>query len=270
MQRMLDELASFKPAVLEANPSLLARLCRYASDHKSVFQPGVIVFTYERPTLLHEEQIRRVFPEVPFTSSYGATEVGYVFMQCEAGRLHQNSQYCRVDFQSLRPEHGGPLLGRILVTTFHNPWFYILRFNVGDLVRLEASGHCPCGRETGLILAGVEGRVADATLTTGGRLVTVGELDRVISSMSAVDEYQLEQLTAGDYELHLATRADTEPIRRDAATLLQGLYGGSASIRISFEKALVPEASGKYRVARSLIPVRIEDYLAAPNSCEVM
>ena len=163
---------------------------------KGVFQPGVIVFTYERPTLLHEEQIRRVFPEVPFTSSYGATEVGYVFMQCEAGRLHQNSQYCRVDFQSLRPEHGGPLLGRILVTTFRNPWFYILRFNVGDLVRLEESGHCPCGRETGLILAGVEGRVADATLTTGGRLVTVGELDRVMSSMRNLDEYRLEQITA--------------------------------------------------------------------------
>src|SRR4030042_996493 len=30
MDRMIEELEMFKPAVLEANPSLLARLCRYA------------------------------------------------------------------------------------------------------------------------------------------------------------------------------------------------------------------------------------------------
>src|SRR5208283_3862206 len=37
MARMLFELASFKPAVLEANPSLLARLCRYAGGQQGVF-----------------------------------------------------------------------------------------------------------------------------------------------------------------------------------------------------------------------------------------
>ncbi len=31
MDRMIDELAVFKPAILEANPSLLAKLCRYAA-----------------------------------------------------------------------------------------------------------------------------------------------------------------------------------------------------------------------------------------------
>ena len=269
MQRMLDELAGFKPAVLEANPSLLAKLCRYAEGKNDVFQPGLIVFTYERPTLLHEAQIRRVFPGVPFTSSYGATEVGYVFMQCEAGRLHQNSRYCRVDFQPLRPEHGGPLLGRILVTTFQNPWFYILRFNVGDLVRLEESGRCPCGRETGLILSGVEGRAADATLTTGGRLVSVGELDRVMSAMSSIDEYRLEQITAAGYELHIATRAEKAPLQRQAVALLRALYGVDADISVIFENHLTPEVSGKYRTARSFLPIRIEDYLQKPNSLEV-
>jgi phenylacetate-coenzyme A ligase PaaK-like adenylate-forming protein len=261
MERMLQELAAFKPPILEANPSMLARLCRFAAGKEGVFQPGLIVFTYERPTLLHEKQIRSVFPDVPFTSSYGATEVGYVFMQCEEGRLHQNSQYCRVDFQPLRPKHGGPLLGRILVTTFGNPWFYILRFNVGDLVRLEESGRCSCGRKTGIILMGVEGRSADATLTTGGRLVTVAELDRVMSALDGVDESSLEQLSAGAFELRLVTRRGKETLRRHAEALLKQLYGASADITVIFEKNLVPEVSGKYRIARSLIPVRIEDYL---------
>ena len=87
MDRMLAELDIFKPAILEANPSLLARLCRYAAaNDKTAYQPGLIVFTYEYPTTLHFRQIRRVFKS-PFASSYGTTETGYVFMQCETWKI---------------------------------------------------------------------------------------------------------------------------------------------------------------------------------------
>jgi len=121
MDRMIKELEIFRPEVLEANPSLLAKLCRYISEsRKSVFQPGLIVLTYESPTILHYKQIRQVF-DAPFASSYGSTEAGYVFMQCEHGSFHQNTDFCRIDFQPLKPEYGGPFLGRILVTTFNNP-----------------------------------------------------------------------------------------------------------------------------------------------------
>ena len=173
INRMISELEIYQPAVLEANPSFLARLCRYAADGKSgVYQPGIIIFTYEYPAGFHYQQIRRVF-DVSIASSYGSTETGYVFMQCEAGKFHQNSKSCRVDFQPLKPEHGGPLVGRILVTIFNNPWYYMIRFDIGDLVCVDEEGTCSCGRDSGYILSAVEGRVSSATLTTDGRLVTL-------------------------------------------------------------------------------------------------
>ncbi|HEX7474790.1 MAG TPA: hypothetical protein VF318_02400, partial [Dehalococcoidales bacterium] len=159
LERMIKELNIYQPAVLEANPSYLARLSRHISDSsQTVFQPAVIVFTYEYPTQFHERQIKQVFPAVPTVSSYGTTETGYVFMQCERGKLHQNSEFCRVDFQSFKKAQGGPLLGRILVTPLNNLWSYVLRFDTGDIVRLEESGKCPCGRHSGMILSSVQGR----------------------------------------------------------------------------------------------------------------
>ena len=122
MDRMINEINLFRPAILEANPSYLARLCRYiTANRKTVCQPDVIIFTYEYPTQLYYRQIRQVF-SIPLVSSYGTTETGYVFMQCEEGKLHQNIDYCRVDFQPFREEYGGPWLGRILVTPLRNPW----------------------------------------------------------------------------------------------------------------------------------------------------
>jgi phenylacetate-CoA ligase len=262
MDRMVDELEIFQPAIVEANPSLLARLCRYiTASEKTVFQPGLIVLTYEYPTNFHYQQIRRVF-DAPVASSYGSTETGYVFMQCEGGKLHQNSEYCRVDFQPLKPEHGGPLLGRILITTFNNPWYYIVLFDVGDLVRIDGTGKCPCGRNSGLIVSAIEGRVANATLTCTARLVTPRELDDAVSVLESVDKYQLDQVSADIYELQLVSqRPDKERLSEEATESMKKLYGKEAKISVTYKDSLSPESSGKYRISRANFPVKIDNYL---------
>jgi phenylacetate-coenzyme A ligase PaaK-like adenylate-forming protein len=262
MDRMIDELAVFKPVILEANPSLLAKLCRYAAaNRKKVFQPGLITFTYEYPSALHLKQIRRVFAS-PLASSYGTTETGYVFMQCEAGKLHQNSVSCRVDIQPLKREHGGPAAGRILVTTFNNPWYYILRFDVGDLARVDEKQTCACGRNSGLVLSSIEGRFINTTLDCAGHLVTLRRLDEAISALDGLDEYRLEQPSPRTYVLHLASRrTDRTELDKESANILRKIYGKSADISIIHEDFLTPEDSGKYSLAKTLFPLDINDYL---------
>jgi phenylacetate-coenzyme A ligase PaaK-like adenylate-forming protein len=262
LERMIEELNIFQPAVLEANPSMLAQLCRYiAAKGKTVFQPGIIVFTYEYPTNFHHRQIRQVF-QCPLTSSYGTTETGYVFMQCEKGKFHQNSEFCRVDFQPLQAEHGGPLTGRILATPLQNPWSYYIRFDTGDLAQLEESGKCDCGRNSGLILSSISGRKASLTLTCEGRLVTLHELDCAISTLGRVDEYKLVQAGVVTYELHLVSqRPDKERLSKEATDILKNLYGDKAQISIIFQAAIAAESSGKYLIAKALFRIDLEKYL---------
>ena len=262
MKRMTDELEEFKPAVFEANPSLLAKLCRHiAGRSKPVFQPGLIVLTYEYPSFIHYRQIRRVFG-APIASSYGSTETGYVFMQCEEGKFHQNSESCRVDFQPLKPGHGSHGIGRILVTPLHNPWYRIIRFDVEDLVRLDESGDCPCGRNSGIILSAIEGRMATATLTLTGRLVTLRELDNTIGGLSGVDEYRLEQSGMDSYDLFIVSPMnDKNALAGEASYLLKKLYGDGAKISVRYENAISPESTGKYRLAKADFPLHVEDYL---------
>lgn len=264
IERMIQELNTFQPTVLEANPSYLARLCRYINNiRKIVFQPGVIVFTYEYTSHFYYRQIRQIFPNVPMVSSYGTTETGYVFIQCEKGKLHQNTEYSRVDFQPFQREHGGPLLGRILVTPLSNHWSYLLRFDTGDIVQLEASGKCDCGRDLGLILSSVNGRRANLTLTCGGRLVTLYELDNALSVLQDIEEYELVQTDACVYDLHLVSqRLDKEKLSEDATRILKTLYGQGAKVSIIYKAAIAPERSGKYLISRALFPIKLEKYLA--------
>jgi len=256
MDRMVAELNAFRPVVIEANPSFLARLSRHiVKGDRRVHSPEIIILTYENPSLLHQRQIREAF-DAPIASSYGSTETGYVFMECEAGRFHQVTESCHVDFLPFAPAHGGPDVGRILVTTFGNPWRSLVRFDVGDVVRLSGRTPCPCGRDEGLTLASIEGRTISITLTSEGNAVTQSAVDRALGAVDGLVEYQLLQTGPGAFTLLFSVdEAEAENVGEAARAGLLELYGADAAIAAERVDAIRPDPPGKYKLAKRYEPI---------------
>jgi phenylacetate-CoA ligase len=255
MDRMAAELAAYRPARLEANPSFLAKLSRHIVKRGlRVPSPEIIILTYENPSIAHRRDIGRAF-DAPIASSYGATEAGYVFMECEAGRMHQVARSCHVDFLPFTPEHGGPDIGCILVTTFDNPWRSLIRFDISDVVRLDRSAGCPCGRREGLTLRSVEGRTQSLTMTPDGRAVTQGAVDRALGGIGGLIEYQLLQEGASVYHLRFAAEEEAPSVAEEASRALRGVYGPDAAVSVERVDAVAPDPPGKYLLAKSLEPV---------------
>ena len=258
-QRIVSEIADYRPAVLEANPSLLARVARWAAAAGvDVWQPGLITLTYEYPSEVHLRAIRRVFGS-PIASSYGSTEAGYVFMGCEHGMLHQNCESCRVDLVPLSGDTRRSVapgeLGRILATTFENTWFPLVRFEVGDVGRL-ADHPCPCGRSLGLTLSAVEGRLKSLCVAGDGRLVTHARVDLALAGVDGLQQYRLDQDSAATAhcrvvrELPRGTRV-VEAARR----ALTGVFGPGVDIDVTEVPALFAEKSGKFLLVLRSFPI---------------
>lgn len=255
--RIRLELQEYAPVVLEANPSLLARFARWAwLAGKSVFQPRLITLTYEFPSELQLRAIRRVF-SCPIASSYGATEAGYVFMECEQGRLHQNCDFCRVDIERVRglEEQG---IGRILATSFGNRWFPLLRFEIGDLARVSTDP-CPCGRTFGLTLSAIEGRLISALLASGNRIVTHRQLDQSLAAVEGIDEYRLDQELPDRVHLRLMISEESSKqfVFRAARDAVRMLLGDEVDATVEAVSCFLPEASGKFLLARRHFPLKI-------------
>lgn len=245
--RMARELAEFRPVILEANPSLLAQLAFWAMDTDTpLVSPEVIVFTYEFPSAVSLSAIRKVF-SAPFVSSYGSTETGFVMEQCENGKMHQNTEFCRIDYQPLKEEFGGPEIGRILVSTFGNPWNRIIRFDIGDLIRLAPSAACACGRGEGLIAESVEGRTANVTFAVGGGLVTTGMLDRRLALIPELRDYALTQKTPSCYELQAVLTDDSARVKAGLEQALREVYGENGRYKILPTRKIMTGPAGKYR-----------------------
>jgi phenylacetate-CoA ligase len=258
IERIIRELEIFRPTILEANPSYLAKVARYAQRHDlQVFQPPVITLTYENPRILSRKHIQKAFRS-PLVSSYGSTEAGYVFMECERGKLHQVSSCCRVDVEFMRPEYGYPSAGRLLLTTLTNPWRSLIRFDVGDLVQIDPA--CTCGRNDGYVGSGFAGRIADLTYTTDGFPVTTATIESIMAGWKSVAEFQVFQ-QEGFYNINIVLDEDattSKSLKGKIIERLLSLYGRSAVINVRFVEKIETEPSGKYRLTRSNIPVNID------------
>jgi phenylacetate-CoA ligase len=243
MDRMLAELAEFEPIVLEANPSYLARLSAYAlRKGAKVLQPQVLILTYELPSINHLKLFGKVFT-CPVASSYGTTESGYVFMQCEHGHLHQNTDSCHVDF--VQVDGLDRSVGRIVVTTFNNPWRILVRFVTGDLGRL-ATQPCPCGRHEGLTLERIEGRETNITIGSGGRLIKDAMLDETLSVVEGLLDYQLTQSSPGEARCKVIPSGTVAPDALKAAIRksLASLYDEP---EVELVDSIAFSPSGKYK-----------------------
>jgi len=266
-ERIIRELEIFQPIVLEANPSYLAKVARYAYRRNlSVFQPPVIIFSYENPGILARKHIVKVF-HAPLISSYGATEAGYVLMECEQGRLHQVSDSCRIDIEFMRPEYGHPHVGRLLLTTLTNPWRSLVRFDVGDLVQIDPAGICDCGRNDGYICKEFAGRTVNLTYTTSGFPVTTAMVESIINNVESVAEYQVLQ-REGIYNVNIVLDEEDNASRVLREEIIEGLlplYGRDAVINVHFVKEIETEPSGKYRLTRSDISLNMEKLFGKGN-----
>ncbi|MBM4149392.1 MAG: hypothetical protein FJ224_10150 [Lentisphaerae bacterium] len=264
LRRMADEINEYRPAVVEGDPPYLAALSFGLNRLGiAVHRPEIVVLTYSFPSRAHMRWIRRMF-DSPVCSSHGSTEAGYVFIQCEAGRFHQNTACCRVDFRPWQERFGGPMLGSIVVTPFGNPWFQILRFDLGDLIRLPETQSCPCGRSRGIIAESMEGRGRDVTLSVAGRPLTVGAVDAEIGALSGVLTYCVEQTAASAFALRIVPdgSASAGELERAATAAMKRLYGRLAEVRVVTVAAIRPEPSGKYRLARPMIRIDPEVFSA--------
>jgi hypothetical protein len=112
-------------------------------------------------------------------------------------------------------------------------------------------------------LSAIEGRVRDLTFDTAGRAVTLKRLDDALYGVPGLSTYQVEQTAEACYMARFVAEGTEDPtLAIRVVERLQGVYGADARIETRRETAITPEQSGKFRLARTSLPVRTEALFA--------
>ncbi|MEO1366051.1 MAG: AMP-binding protein, partial [Acidobacteriota bacterium] len=191
----LEALEAHRIRYLWGYPSALATLAALAleaTDGRGARHLGLKVAIANAEPVLGTQ--RRLVEEAfgcPLRETYGMAELATAASECEHGRLHLWPDVGRVE---VLDDDGRPVprgeAGRLVATGLVSDAQPLVRYVVGDRLRLSDDDGCPCGR-TLPVLAAVEGRVDDVIVTPDGR--RVGRLDPVFKADLPMLEAQIIQ-----------------------------------------------------------------------------
>jgi len=251
---LVREINEFQPTVLEGYPSALALLASEQRAGRLTIQPLLAITAGEQLTGELRADIESTFG-CPVENRYASTEFPGLSTECQHGLLHVNSDWYLFEpvDENYQPVAPGVVSHTVLVTNLANRVQPIIRYDLGDRVKLAAT---PCGCGNRLPAITVEGRASDLLSfeAPDGTVVTVLPLAlvTVIEETPGVHRCQAIRISARSLRVRLEMSSDADPdqVWRALDERLQAFFATQGTAPIVVEHAAEPPApdprSGKY------------------------
>lgn len=239
------KLNHYRPELIDGYPSALAILARFieSSGHRLTFKPLAAATTAE--TLFDEDRavIERAFGCKVY-NQYASSEGAPFITECREGRLHLNSDTGYFEFQ---PVPGSDVVKELVVTSFRNLKLPLVRYRIGDTVRLDPHGTppCTCGSSFPTIAA-IEGRVDDLLHST--ERGAIGRLDPVYKGVVGIDRSQIIQEGVDNFRILVVPGAGFTPATLNMLEQnFRNRVGHSVRLVTDVVDAIPLSANGKFR-----------------------
>jgi phenylacetate-CoA ligase len=186
---------------------------------------------------------------------YGSREMGPMAFDCShACGLHLlMNQHCIEVVRDGRPVADGEI-GKVIVTDLNNLSMPIVRYEIGDLARIDLSP-CACGRTTPRIH--LEGRVEDAFVTGEGRILSAEAVANFFAHEPQIADFQLTE-QVGKWNLRIVPLPGVTLDELAVGERFLTWAGDSRPIMVRTTDSILPEASGKFRHCKSISYERIK------------
>jgi phenylacetate-CoA ligase len=247
IERIRGEIAQANLYFLDADPYYLATYLQKTVEYGIGDPlPGIdlISLDYEKVLKGQMRYFVRSLPGVRFVNLYGSTELGCLYYQTGASfsRVRHDSHVELRAFDTARN------LYELIVSSVKNPFMPFIRYETGDLVRIETG---PAGEAgDGPRVAEIMGRRKDVSALRPDRHITSGEIDNAIFACAPeVINYRLNVEMADLIVLHYVSASGNAMPAASQARLhdqLTDLYGASFIFSAEQVARIAPRDSGKY------------------------
>ena len=219
---MVAQLHALAPTIVSTYPSAAMLLAEERLAGRLRIDPREVWTGGETLAPAMREFIGQAF-HCPVVDSYGASEFLSLASECRSGQLHVNNDWAILESvdERGRPVPDGEMGATVLLTNLANAVQPLIRYDLGDRIRLHARG-CNCGSH--LPVVEVLGR-SDDILRLGIEGHTVSllplALTTVLEEEGGLSDFQLEQIGPQDLRLSI-------PVQGEAA--IQSLHRARAAL----------------------------------------
>ena len=206
----IEKLNRFRPLLIDGYPSAVEILARYINESgiRLAFTPLAISTTAETLQEHQRDEIERAFG-CPVYNQYASSEGAPWIVQCSHGSYHLWTDTGVFEFLNHRKTSAGDTIADLVVTSFRAKKVPLIRYNIGDTVKLRADvAACPCGSAFPTI-GGVVGREEDVLYSPQRGLV--GRLDTAYKGLPGIIRSKIIQTHENRIEVLILATAEYNP-----------------------------------------------------------
>jgi phenylacetate-CoA ligase len=254
LDHYIQALRQFRPTLIQAYPSSIYFLARLL-ERRGVddIQPRSIMTASETLLPHQRECIERVFNCKVF-DWYGSGEHVAIISQCPAGKYHVHMEYGIVEYVE-RPEfsRAGELAYEIICTGLNNFSMPLLRYSIGDIVRIRDGEECDCGRGLPVVSA-IEGRLDDVIVSPDGRVIPASGMTLAFEFIETIAQAQLYQEDIQELVIRVVkTEGYSEEDHQFMLDQVRSRLGDAMRIRVDLVSEIQRLPSGKQPFAISKV-----------------
>lgn len=252
-----NALQAFRPRFIVGFPSSVLDIAMIARERGLVadWKVEVMFPTAETVLPIHREVIGEVFG-CRLVDQYASSEGAPFILECAKGRLHIHP--LTGVFEVLDGNGNAAREGEMVVTSFTTHGTPLVRYRVGDRLRLSASDDsCDCGWNFPLV-DWIDGRTSDFVYSRETGRINLGNLSNCTKDVDGILSFQVVQDVEDEITVRVVGdgRFDTNQAERFLEALRQRT-GQGMRIRLEHVDEIPRERSGKFRFVKNSIASRV-------------
>lgn len=243
----------FAPEFMVGFPSSVYELCSMAAARGLKLENTVKAFFPTAETLLpiHREVIGSVLG-CKIADQYASSEGAPFILECPQGGLHIHplTGVFEVVDENMQPAREG----EILVTSFTTEGTPLIRYRIGDRIKLASEDKvCACGSFFPLVEK-IEGRSTDYILSPTHGKVNLGNISNSTKGVEGIIQFQViqEELESVRVLVVASSEFNDQEEHKFKAALAER-FGPELVISLQVVSEIPKEKSGKFRFVKNLI-----------------
>lgn len=246
-------LNKFSPEFIVGFPSSVYEICQIADSRGLRLDKKVKAFFPTAETVLpqHREVIGRVLG-CKLVDQYASSEGAPFILECTEGSLHIHplTGIFEVVDKDMQPSEEG----EILVTSFTTHGTPLVRYRIGDSIKLAPSeSSCPCSSLFPLVQK-IEGRSTDYILSPTKGKVNLGNISNSTKDVKGIIKFQVLQSEINNVDvLIVASKAFNTSQKNKFTQALRERFGSEVTLNLTIVDDIPTEKSGKFRIVKNLL-----------------
>lgn len=244
-------LEKFKPRFMVGFPSSIFDLAAMANARGLVASYDVETVFPTAETVLgaHRDAVGSVF-KAKMADQYASSEGAPFILECHHSRLHIHPLSGLFEVVNDRGEPASE--GEVLVTSFTTRGTPLVRYRIGDRVKLAEPGDkCGCG-STFPLVDWIDGRTSDFLWSPENGRVNLGNLSNSTKDVDGILSFQVLQNEPNSIEvLVVGTHRFDATQRRLFMEALRVRTGSKMAINLRMVDSIPREKSGKFRIVKN-------------------